>query len=160
MFSLQFKSFLFTSFFIVLQGCATVGPGPSSIFNNDQSPYDVICANPKQAHGFDYYLDSVISSWTSSKAILKDSAGNRTSVDAKECIFERGERLRDRPSEINDSKIYQVICKLGDAMFMDSNLQRVEQNETLNFVRRFDGHVWFIPKKICPLIEQSVGLGG
>jgi hypothetical protein len=143
---------------MMLSGCSS-GLSRSSLFNRDQSTYDIICEDFKSEKKYSYYLDSLMINRTFGGVLIKDNLGADHSVSSKSCIFERLNRMKDRPEDISDSKMYQILCKIGEAQFMNSNLQRIDEDNDLFYMRKVDGHVWIVPKKVCPLLEQSTYLG-
>jgi hypothetical protein len=139
-------------------GCST-GLKRSSFFYTDPASYDVICADQAAPKHFSYFINSTINSRSGSSVQLRDAKGNLKWISPKGCIFERSVYLKASLKKDLSPRTYQIICKIGDAQFMDSNMQKLDEDANSLYMRRLDGKVWIVSKALCPLLEQMPELG-
>jgi hypothetical protein len=140
-----------------LCACAS-GLKSTSFFNSDLSSYDVICEDQASAHKIKPYLDVTIQSRSLGSITLLGPTGNKITVQSSNCILERIDKFKELPVPPNQSMV-SAMCSIGDVQFSASDLQKVDEDKTLNYLKRHDGKIWLLPKAKCPPVEQSQNLG-
>jgi len=137
--------------------CAS-GLKRQSPFYNDTADYDVICESTSEERGFKYYIDSRLIERYRHTSSIKEKHGAKLSLLNSDCLFERQTFMRDENLIFKDSHVYSTLCQIGTIQFAESNLQKLDEDPDANFMRRLDGKIWIIPKRLCPIFEQNTDL--
>lgn len=147
---LLFLSLLF------LTGCASFKKQePKSIGIVRQ--FDVLCADKEKARGISGYTDQELIFLTKSRMAVRGRKKEEVFLPVDQCILEGVQRLEARPDSLKGAPFFKASCTVGEIQFSDQYLQILEQDEAVVYLRRHDGKIWVLPKKLCPLKAMEEG---